>query len=189
MSYYSEHALEYIEKTKDANMKEIYDFFLNHITTNGKLLDVGFGSARDMLYFKGLGFDVYGIDNEPKFVNEAKKFGLNAKCVDILLFNDHKEYEYIWAQASLLHINKIDLNKAFINLSKHLTKSGLICCSFKYGDFEGIIDERYYIYLTEESINKYLDNTNLLVIDYKVTLDKLNRRNNWINFILKKQAL
>lgn len=186
MSYYSKNALEYIERTKDANMQEIYDFFLNHITNKGSLLDVGFGSARDMLYFKNIGFDVYGIDNEPKFVEEAKKLELSVECIDILTYKDDQLFDYIWAQASLLHINKLELNKTFINLSNHLTKNGLICCSFKYGDFEGIIDERYYIYLTEESIHAYLNNTNLEIIDYKITLDKLNRGNNWINFVLKK---
>ena len=67
-----------------------------------------------------------------------------------------------------------------------LKKDGIMYSSFKYGDFEGVIDDRYYIYLTENSINHYLENTNLKIIDYKITDDNLNRDNNWINFIMKK---
>ncbi len=186
MSYYSINYKEYINKTKNVDMSESYNFFLNHITKKGSLLDVGFGSARDMLYFKSIGFDVSGIDTEPNFVDLGLKLGLNVKCVDILDYKDLEEYDYIWACASLLHVNSNNLNKAFKNSSNHLMSNGLMYCSFKYGSFEGIIDDRYYIYLTEDSINKYLVDTNLEVIDYKITLDKLNRGNDWINFILKK---
>lgn len=186
MSYYSKNYKEYIEKTKNVNMKESYEFFLQHITKKGKLLDIGFGSGRDMLYFKSIGFDIYGIDTEVKFVKEATKLELDVKCVDILNFNDKQKFDCIWACASLLHINSKSLNKAFINCSNHLSNNGIMYCSFKYGDFEGLIDDRYYLYLTENSISKYLENTNFKIIDYKITLDKLNRRNNWINFILKK---
>ncbi len=67
-----------------------------------------------------------------------------------------------------------------------LKKDGIMYSSFKYGYFEGVIDDRYYIYLTENSINHYLENTNLKIIDYKITDDNLNRDNKWINFIMKK---
>ena len=34
-----------------------------------------------------------------------------------------------------------------------LKDNGVMYVSFKYGDFEGIIDDRYFTYLTEEDIN------------------------------------
>ena len=187
MNYYKEHSKEYILKTKDVDMSEIYEFFLKHVTSKGKILDIGFGSGRDLIYFKSVGFEVEGIDLELKFVKEALKLGLNVSCLSILDCNNNiEEYDYIWASASLLHIEKGLLTKAFQNCSYMLKKEGIMYCSFKYGDFEGIIDDRYYIYLTEETINKYLEGTSLKVLDIKVTNDKLNRGNNWINIILKK---
>ena len=67
-----------------------------------------------------------------------------------------------------------------------LKENGIMYCSFKYGDFEGIKDDRYYIYLTEKTINEYLKDTNFKVLDYKITDDNLKRDNKWINFIMKK---
>lgn len=187
MNYYKEHSKEYILKTKDADMTKSYKFFLKYTKSKGKLLDVGFGSGRDMLYFKSIGFEVEGIDPQPEFVDEVRKLGLNVSCDSILdCWNQHEEYDYIWASASLLHIKKELLNQAFQYCSNMLKKDGIMYCSFKYGDFEGVIDDRYFIYLTEKSINNYILNTNLKIIDYKITNDSLKRDNKWINFIMRK---
>lgn len=190
MNYYNDNAIEYINKTKNVDMSEAYQFFLRYAKTNGKLLDVGFGSGRDMLYFKSLGFDVFGIDSEPIFCANAKKLGLNVEATSINdYFDISNEYDYIWASASLLHIKKELLNRSFKICSNILKKDGIMYCSFKYGDFEGIVDDRYYIYLTEISINNYLKDTNLNVIDVKITNDNLKRNNKWLNVILKKVEL
>lgn len=187
MNYYKEQCNEYILKTKDIDMSEAYEFFLKYAKTKGKLLDVGFGSGRDMLYFKSIGFDVEGIDSQQEFVDEALKLGLNVTCADILdCWNQYDEYDYIWASASLLHVKKELLNQAFKYCSNMLKEDGILYCSFKYGNFEGKVDDRYFIYLTEETINKYLYGTSLKVIDIKITYDKLNRDNKWLNVILKK---
>ena len=187
MDFYSRNAKEYILKTKDINMSESYDFFLKHVTKKGKLLDVGFGSGRDMLYFKSIGFEVEGIDPQPEFVDEAKNIGLNVSCDSILdCWDTYDMYDYIWASASLLHVQKEFLNQAFQYCSNMLNKEGIMYCSFKYGDFEGMMDDRYYIYLTEKTINDYIKNTDLKMIDYKITDDNLKRDNKWLNVILRK---
>ncbi len=187
MNYYQKNAKEYINKTKDVDMSEAYQLFLKYAKTKGKLLDVGFGSGRDMLYFKSLGFDVFGIDPQPEFCDEAKKLGLNVECSAINDYlNAYSEYDYLWASASLLHIKKELLNRAFKVCSNILKSGGIMYCSFKYGDFEGIIDDRYYIYLTETTINKYLNDTSFELLVSKITDDNLNRNNKWLNVILRK---
>ena len=187
MDYYQKNAEEYINKTKDVDMSESYEFFLKYATSKGKLLDIGFGSGRDMLYFKSIGFDVEGIDPQPEFCDAAKKLGLNVDCCAVNdYFNVYNEYDYLWASASLLHIKKELLNQSFKICSDILKENGIMYCSFKYGDFEGIKDDRYYIYLTEKTINDYLKDTNFIILDYKITEDNLKRNNKWINFIMKR---
>ena len=188
MKYYNDYAKDYIDKTININMKESYDFFLKYAKPKSKLLDIGFGSGRDMLYFKSLGFDVYGIDPEPKFVEEAKKKGLNVDCSSLTdCFNDFEAYDSIWASASMHHIPKALLKQDFSFCSNMLKKDGIMYCSFKYGDFEGY-DElgRYFLYQTEKSILEYLKDTDLKIIEVKITNDNLNRDNKWLNVILKK---
>lgn len=191
MTYYKDNAKDYIAKTLNVNMKDLYDFFLKYAKPKSKLLDIGFGSGRDMLHFKSLGFDVYGIDPEPKFVGEAKKKGLRVDCCAINdCFNEFDTYDSIWACASMHHIPKEMLNQCFEISSQMLKENGIMYCSFKYGDFEGYDDVgRYFLYQTEESILDYLKNTDLKIIESKITNDNMSRDTKWLNVILKKVVI
>ena len=191
MNYYKDNAIEYINKTKDSDLFEAYDFFLKYAKSKSKLIDIGFGSGRDMLFFKSLGFDVYGIDPTPDFYEEAKIKGLNVDCCEIMdLANSIIKYDLIWASAVLHHIPKALLNQSFKICNDLLEVDGIMYFSVKYGDFEGC-DElgRYFNYLTEKTMNDYLKDTGFKVIDIKITEDILKRENKWLNVILKKVEL
>ena len=58
--------------------------------------------------------------------------------------------------------------------------------SFKYGDFEGIIDDRYFTYLTEELFTDIINQTSLKIDKLWINEDKLNRDVKWLNVIIKK---
>ena len=60
-------------------------------------------------------------------------------------------------------------------------------CSFKYGDFQGFRNDRYFIDLNETSLLKHLENTGLKLIDSNISLDvRPDRKEKWLNAILKK---
>lgn len=173
---------EYIEATQKADMSAEYAFFLKHITPPASIVDVGFGSSRDMLYFKKKGFDVFGIDIEQEFVDHALDLGLNAQKVDVMDYCPNELFDAVWACSSLIHCPSEDLQKVFDKIISFLKPNGIAYCSFKYGEYEGYIAEKYYTYLNEEKIKKL----NLNIIDIHINKDALNRGNNWISFILKK---
>ena len=58
---------------------------------------------------------------------------------------------------------------------------------FKYGDYEGYIDERYYNNVNENIFNELINNTGLKIEESSITGDLLNRDNKWINFVLVKE--
>ena len=58
--------------------------------------------------------------------------------------------------------------------------------SFKYGSFEGILDDRYFTYLTEESFKEIINKTNFYIEKIWLNEDKLNRDVKWLNVILSK---
>ena len=185
--YYTKHLNDFINDTTNTDMSTIYKLFEKYLTKQAKILDIGFGSARDMLYFNQ-NYDVYGIDIVDGFIENAKSKNLkNVTKLSVLDMNYYNEFNAIWACASLLHINEKDLNEAFKKCSNALLPNGIMYCSFKYGNFQGERKGRYYIDLTEESIKKYLSNTNMEILEYMITLDaRPNRSDKWLNVILKK---
>ncbi len=187
-NYYSNNYKEFIDNTINCDMNYQYNFFLKYLPTNSKtILDLGFGSGRDSLFFKQK-YDVYAIDPTSEFCSNAKALGINnvynIKAQDMTFENI---FDGIWACASLLHVSSNELNDVFIKCSKALKPNGIMYVSFKYGDFEGERNGRFFLDLNEETLLKYLKNTNLNIIDICVTDDvRPDRNEKWLNVILKK---
>ena len=66
--------------------------------------------------------------------------------------NDQNIYDGIWACASILHLSKSDLFLVFHKMNKALKENGIIYTSFKYGEFEGERNGRYFTDFTEDSL-------------------------------------
>lgn len=52
-NYYDNNAIEYIKNTINCNMDKHYKKIQKYLPDNAKILDIGFGSGRDMMYFQG----------------------------------------------------------------------------------------------------------------------------------------
>lgn len=187
-NYYEKNAKKYIEETIDCDMKMQYDFFLKYMPNKGKILDIGFGSGRDMMYFASIGYDVEGIDPTLSFVNHMKEKGYKVYPLTAEELKVENEFEGIWACASLLHVNRADLLDTLNNCKRALKVNGIMYCSFKYGNGEIINNERYFNYLNEESLKEFSNNDSFKIIDIKKSNDVRKDRSceQWINIIFKR---
>ena len=71
-NYYNENSMEFIEDTFSCDMSLEHHFFEQYLTCARTILDLGFGSGRDSLYFKNKGYDVYSLDPTLEFCQNAK---------------------------------------------------------------------------------------------------------------------
>lgn len=185
--YYQLNAKEFVDSTINLDMSNMYNFFEKYIPNNIKILDIGFGSGRDSLYFLNKGYDVYSLDSSSELCRLANNKGLKNIINKSILDVDYKEeFDGIWACASLLHLDNKSLLEAFHIISNSLKEDGIIYVSFKCGTFSGYINDRYYTYLTEEELLKYIPN-NLKIIDVMITKDvRDDKETKWLNAIIKK---
>ena len=108
------------------------------------------------------------------------------------LFHELEEtntYDGVWACASLLHLPTDELKKVIQKVEQSLKKGGYFYASFKYGEFEGERDGRYFNDFTEETFNDLLaEFPNLKIQEVEVTTDVIPGRENvsWLNLIMKK---
>lgn len=72
IKYYEKLANELINTYELADMKELHNFLISHLEPHSKVIDIGFGSGRDLAFLKQQGFDIWGIDPSEKFVTYAK---------------------------------------------------------------------------------------------------------------------
>ena len=189
MDYYKEHSQEFIDTTIECDMSEQYRFCEKYLKTKGTILDIGFGSGRDSLYFKANGYKVYAIDPEESFVKHAKENGLEnvyqLKAEDISFKN---MFDGIWACASLLHVSSANIPSVLTKCSEALKKDGIMYASFKYGDFEGERNGRFYLDLNENTIKRFLQESDLELVETLITEDvRIGNNTKWFNIILRNK--
>ncbi len=163
--YYNEHSEKFFNDTYNLNMDHLYCPFIEHVPVGGLILDAGCGSGRDSLHFKQNGFQVTAIDNAEELVIRSSQL-LKQKVLH-LSFDEisfDKEFDAIWACASLLHVPKSNMQNILRKFEKSLKPNGVIFASFKYGETEGFRNGRFFNFYNEFNFAELIDSCNFLSI-------------------------
>ena len=188
-TYYDFNAEEFFEKTVNVDMSPQYKEFLKKIPENGHILDAGCGSGRDTLMFKSYGYKVTSIDGSIEMCKLASKH--TKQEVHYMQFQEiefNEIFDGIWASASLLHIKSNEIISVLKKLKKSLKKEGILYASFKYGDFEGKRDGRYFNDLKEETATELFQKLDFKINKIWITNDARKNRQNekWLNILVTK---
>ena len=109
-----------------------------------------------------------------------------------MLFQELDEigvYEGIWACSSILHLPKQELLPVIQKMCNALKDNGVIYTSFKYSNFEGERNGRYFTDFMEDTFREFIKViSELTVEDQWITLDVRPGRGEekWLNLILRK---
>lgn len=190
LDYYNTNASSFAEATVDVDFYDTQKHFQNLLPEQGCILDFGCGSGRDTKYFLSQNFVVDAIDGSEKLCHIASDYtGIKVKK---MLFNELEKiekYDGIWACSSILHLPQNELKAVLGKMVKALKINGIIYTSFKYGNFEGERNGRYFIDFTEEKFNKFVQNIeNVKLKEEWITCDVRPGRGEeqWLNIILQK---
>mgnify|MGYP002576128653 CR=1 FL=1 len=191
IQYYNENAEQFINTTLDVNFTEIQDEFLSMLRKESYILDFGCGSGRDTKYFLERGFVVDAVDGSLEMCKRASEVtGIRVKHMLFNELNEINKYEAIWACSSILHLSYMQLVAVFNKMLKALKADGIIYTSFKYGDFEGFRNGRYFIDFDEEKLERLKKDVPALEVKKMwITTDVRPGRDEekWMNLILKKK--
>jgi len=123
------------------------DEFLELLSENGKVLDIGCGVGVDSDYAQTRGFKVVGVDMSEKMLEIARSNNSNVdfrlEDVRSVEFGEN-EFDGIIASCSLIHIPKEEVPKTLKRLSLFLKPGGIIYVSLQAGESKEIfIDEPF----------------------------------------------
>lgn len=187
--FYNTNAKEFFENTVNVDMSPHYKEFLKMIPKNGHILDAGCGSGRDTYMFKSFGYEVTAFDKSEEMCKLASEYtGEEVLCLTFQEIEFEPIFDGIWALASLLHVPSHEIENVLNKLKDSLKSKGVMYASFKYGDFEGERNGRFFNDFTEESVRELFSQIGFEINKTWISNDARKGRENekWVNILVIK---
>ena len=185
--YYLDNATDYANRTIDADMSLLHNQFLARLPIGGKILDAGCGAGRDLKIFIDRGYQACGIDASKSLVEIAKQYsGANCTVGRIEEIANIREFDGIWACASLLHLPKADIVSVLCRFQKALVPGGTFFASVQEGGGEQIApDGRFFAHYQLQEFVNAVEAASFTVCRAWLSKDTLCRSNanSWINIL------
>ena len=191
LTYYNQNAQSFITNTVSVDFTATQTRFTTHLPQGATILDFGCGSGRDTKYFLSQGYQVEAIDGSEELCKLASEYtGIPIKRMLFQELDAEEQYDGIWACSSILHLPLEELKPVLEKMAKALKPQGIIYTSFKYGDFAGERNGRYFTDMTETSFAALIqDITAFKTEEQWITSDVRPGRGEekWLNVILRKK--
>lgn len=165
-------------KVTDFEQKCI-DIFLEHIKSNGKVLDLGCGAASTYdRYILSQGYNLVGVDFCEAQIERAKKNCPEAAfiCEDIMDFKIDTTYDGITMFYSLFHICREQHELLFRRIYKNSSQKCVILLNIRKEDSEGIKEKlnfcNYPMYWSHYNCNVFLDIVKKIGYDFIIIGDE-----------------
>lgn len=154
------------------------------------MLDWGCGSGRDSLAMMRAGYDVVAVDLSDAMADATEALtGLTVRRESFADLADEGVFDGIWASASLLHVPSEGLQGILARAARALKPGGVLYVSFKYGDFEGERNGRWFTDLDEMALRGVVDGVDGLEVERVwISADVRPGRSDemWLNAILRR---
>ena len=191
LQYYNQNAGSFVSSTIHADLTDTQNRFLSRLEPGAAILDFGCGSGRDTKYFLEHGYQVDAIDGSDELCKIASIYtGIPVRQMYFQDLDARERYDGIWACSSILHLEKTELRSVLKKMEDALRPGGWIYTSFKYGEFEGMRNGRYFTDFTWSSFQRFIrEIVTLFVAESWVTGDVRPGREEekWLNLLLQKR--
>ena len=161
LNHYEAHAERFWLGTKDHDVTQNYAALLEALPQRPglRILDLGCGPGRDLLYFKNIGHQPTGLDGALEFCKMAREYSgcpvLHQDFLELAL--PESSFDGIFANASLFHVPRRELVRVLGDLREALVPDGALFSSNPRGRGEGRSGGRYAAYYEWEEYRGILD--------------------------------
>lgn len=192
--FYQSNAHDLIERYESADMSALHQLLVKHIPEKNKVIDIGFGSGRDLAFLQSNDYDIYGIDPVEVFVDQAQNrfidivehFIIGSFLSTQFPSDWQNSFDAVISIAVWMHL-KANEHAAAIETIKSLVKpNGIVVLSFSLGG-RNSDDGRYFEVLTLENVITEFVEAGFTLIDSECTGDSLGRDSiQWATAVFKK---
>jgi SAM-dependent methyltransferase len=187
--YYQEHHTVYHQKTFHIDPSSFLGPLSKHLKPGDRVLDVGCGSGRDLLWLKTRGFRVVGFERSKGLAALARKY------VDCdIIEGDFERYDFskcyfdaILLCGSLVHIPYGRLGAVFGSIVCGLRAGGKVLASLKEGS-GSFIDTygRTFYFWQDKDLRDIFSALDFKLLEFHRGVSKVNETDTWLSYVLGK---
>ena len=187
--FYQKNYNAYHEKTFSIDPTSFLEPLARRLPAGAKVLDVGCGSGRDLLWMKNKGFDVIGFERSPGLADLARE---NAGCE--ILEGDFETYDFsemqvdaVMLAGALVHLPKERFSNVFENITSALTDHGHALITLKEGLGEKTDSEGRTFYLWQDlEAREFFESLGFKVCNFSKSVSKTGSGEVWMSYALGK---
>lgn len=192
LKYYEDNAKALIQRYDGASMQMLHELFSKYITSDSRVLDIGFGSGRDMRFIGSLTRDVYGLEACRAFIKNMKGSVFEKKVaysklpdINIEQFQDKTlRFDVIISIAVWMHLQKEQIEQTIVMMQSILKQEGIVIISYSLK--RDLVDERIFNNIIKEEMDALFAKESMsCILEYK-SEDTLHRKIVWITQVFKK---
>ncbi len=191
--FYETYAADLIKRYDSADMSALHQQLNKYIPVNSKVIDIGFGSGRDLSFLRTQGYEIFGIEPVESFVSQAKNrftdiadhFRTGSFLYTDVPSNWLKSFDAVISIAVWMHLKTDEHAKAIKTIRSFLKANGIVVLSFSLGRRESD-DGRHFEPLTLQDVIDEFANAGFALVDLQCTEDSLGRDSlQWATVIFK----
>ena len=181
-NYYDQNHKRLIETYNSATLTPLNNLFQKYIKREDKVLDIGFGSGRDLQYIRTLGAECWGVDASQKFVDYLQKesyFKNRLFCakLPVLELEFDIKFDVIVCIAVVMHLSKEELKTWLEDIENYLDVGGKVIVSYSTTPREN--DERFFEDLRGDVVNQIFLDAGFILLEEVYSFDVLQRDIEW----------
>ncbi|SFV56471.1 hypothetical protein MNB_SV-12-1194 [hydrothermal vent metagenome] len=181
-TYYNQNHKELIKRYNSATLTPLHRLFNQHIQKSDKVIEIGFGSGRDLKYIQALGAECWGIDSTQGFVDTLAKesyFKKRLFCAKLPILDLELEvkFDVIVCIAVIMHLTKEEIRVWAEDVKNYLAIGGKIILSYSITPRED--DERFFEDLRDGVVQDIFLDARFRLVDEVCSEDVLNREIKW----------
>ena len=143
LAYYEHNASAYAKRTRSRLDRDALQAFSHRVLPQGRVLDAGCGSGRDLRELIQAGFQAEGVDFSPAMVEIARTYSsAPVACSDLQMLSLKREnLDGIWAHRVLIHLPPPSVQRVMGTFFAALKPGGILFTSIEEG--QGTEEDRF----------------------------------------------
>lgn len=189
IDYYETHAGDYHDKTFSADPSIFLSPFVRLLPLGSRILDIGCGSGRDLLWLKQRGFEPTGFERSASLARLARR---HSGCP--VIEGDMETFDFstgswnaVMLVGSLVHIPHERFLSVMQKILSGFSSPCVILLTLKEGD-GGIhcADGRIYYLWNDTALRDIFTRMNLEMASFFRNVSAIGSKEPWLGYVLKK---